>query len=323
MVFILVLASFGYLMFISTNASTEGVEKESSLIRKLISIPMITLGGIMILISICEMFLNIELLNRSEIMRIIGYSWLLGIVLLTWGIYILNFAKSSYPIWRKVLKGIGYFLVTISYYSILETYYTAMVCMPIAIIIGIILLNLDSKNKKEESDCTGNTEKVDNLDEVNFEAKTEGRSVWKRVIVTILLPIIFVLIMIGYKEDYYFDDCRIVFFIYLIYYLSLFIYYMIVIWGKDKLNGENILMMLFLKRINLFCNISDKYQVKTLLIKTMLPTLVCSICLPIIALMLDGYDIETLKLFCVSLPFALWTFSLSYLYAKDWLQKKV
>lgn len=235
---------------------------------------------------------------------------LTGFTLLAWGFYAMFYRKSNIPLWKKIMKVLAYIILTLTYFNISDYHYEyveersimAYLLLSIHIIAIVFLLMISNSGKKKEL-------KEDNVHKTSslLFSKTTLLKLAGSIVITMIL--FFVATLASFPKN----EAFVLF--YIPYFVSLEIYYMYIIWKRNNIKGEDILLLPFLKKLGIYNKISDEYVLKKKLLQSILPILLISIVSPIV----NTIILEFSAIWVLSFPIIAWIVFFIYTYSLDWL----
>lgn len=127
-------------------------------------------------------------------------------------------------------------------------------------------------------------------------------------------------ICVQMEELYYELNCL----FYCPFYLIIGVYYLYLIWRKEEVQSEDILLYPLLKKIGVYSDISDLYLLRKTLLFTTVPLLLATIIISLLVVSIDSISPEdygevSIGSFILSLPVIAWILFFVYIYGKKWL----
>lgn len=269
-----------------------------------------------------------ELKKKVETEEIIraGYEnmmttcFILGFIVLGWGLYLKNFMKSSRPDWKKVGKVCVYILATFAY-LVMDTMigFTISVAILLLLIYGV----KSAIESRREDNMEREVKKDVPIKGITAESTSNGsyKGLFIKLLGSVGLCLLFCALVVMILETRFGgdNDCVWLVIIYILYYLAIDVYYLNLIWRRRKVQGEDVLLLPFLNKLNIYKVSPDRYTQRKKLIQSILPILVISVLSPIVALIFDGYRSYGLAAFTLFLPFIAWIIFFIYAYSSTWL----
>ncbi|MCH5328803.1 MAG: hypothetical protein J1E02_07260 [Coprobacter sp.] len=255
--------------------------------------------------------IQLYLYYANSIIHLSPYALVVDIALIA---YLLAFKPSNTTIGKKILKIIGYTLVfvainalqkvrtkTISYYypySSEEIDWGMFVFICIIMFVGVICIRIGGKSKKYAPNDTSMVKKhtpVKNINKEKTNIKRKKTSI-KRILINIALSlsllayVCFSLLFMA--EEEVLTVCGVIFYIPCC--GIIVIYYLWLIWNKEKITGAQILLLPLLQKVNKFKAYRDNPKDKKELVKTIMPFLLSMVICPMLTTILfisfSGYN---------------------------------
>lgn len=199
---------------------------------------------------------------------------------------------------------------------------------------GLICLKIGRylENKYKANEVEGTEEKV-RIAKVNEEKNIEANkhhyqekfnygSVWVKIGISLLI-VAFCLIVAGcvHGQEYYVNA-----FFYWPFYIIVMCYYLGVIWSKEKVTGERILMLPLLNKMGIYNDLKSAYDIRRKLVYNFAPILVLTITISSIVIVSyayinDEYEI-TIGSVVLSIPVFLWQLFFLFAYGSKWISSK-
>lgn len=113
--------------------------------------------------------------------------------------------------------------------------------------------------------------------------------------------------------------------IYFPYYAILGFYYLYLTWRKKEVQGEDVFLYPLLRKIGLFKDVANKYIVRKILLKTVIPLLFVTALTPLLVLMMgdpdydEGETMRTVGELFLCIPVILWIVFFIYAYGRKWI----
>lgn len=176
----------------------------------------------------------------------------------------------------------------------------------------------------EEKVCIAkvNEEKNIEANKHHYQEKINYGSVWVKIGISLLI-VAFCLIVAGcvHGQGYYVNA-----FFYRPFYIIVMCYYLGVIWSKEKVTGERILMLPLLNKIGIYNDLKSAYDIRRKLVYNFAPILVLTITISSIVIVSyayinDEYEI-TIGSVALSIPVFLWQLFFLFAYSANWVKKK-
>lgn len=263
---------------------------------------------------------------RAGYVNMMSTCFILGFIILGWGLYLKSFMKSPRPMWKKVGKAFTYVLATFAYLFI-DTMIVFTICTTIFLMFVYVINSAINSNNEEKAIGKAEEKTITNIEpevgityKYDLASKSSSSMSFKTFLIRLLSSIaltamlcILLLVMSEEIEVFYLLG------IYIFYYLAYDIYYIYLIWRKREVKGEDVLLLPLLNRLGIYKSISDKGMQKRKLLKSMLPILIVSVISPILFYIFDENRLNTLAAFSFFLPFIAWGVFLIYAYTSKWL----
>ncbi|CAK7079839.1 MAG: hypothetical protein PARBA_03367 [Parabacteroides sp.] len=199
------------------------------------------------------------------------------------------------------------------------------------VIFGCCFLVFISSRKKEEKVKTS-----DSVSEMSIDIPNESLCVKQDVVhrttvkklfkITKKLLLSFIIIVYsciicGQMKDLYYE-LNLLF--YCLFYLVVGVYYLYLVWKKEKVQSEDILLYPLLKKIGIYSNISDCYLLRKSLLFSVVPLLLVTVSMSLLVVSIDSISPEdygevSIGSFILSLPVIAWIVFFVYVYGKKWL----
>lgn len=199
------------------------------------------------------------------------------------------------------------------------------------VIFGCCFLVFISSRKKEEKVKTS-----DSVSEMSIDIPNESLCIKQDVVhrttvkklfkITKKLLLSFIIIVYSciicrqMKDLYY--ELNLLF--YCLFYLVVGVYYLYLVWKREKVQSEDILLYPLLKKIGIYSNISDYYLLRKLLLFSVVPLLLVTVLISLLVVSIDSISPEdygevSIGSFILSLPVIAWIVFFVYVYGKKWL----
>lgn len=113
--------------------------------------------------------------------------------------------------------------------------------------------------------------------------------------------------------------------IYFTYYVILGFHYLYLTWRKKGVQGEDVFLYPLLKKIRLLKNETNKYIVRKILLKTVIPLLVVTLLTPLLVLLMgepnydEGETKQAVGELFLCIPLILWIVFFIYAYGRKWI----
>lgn len=202
--------------------------------------------------------------------------------------YLIMFSPSDISMGKKTLKVIGYSIILISinalgnvitefysvdYRPIRETNWAVFIVISAVLFTGLVLTMIGNKISKQETTINNN--------ELKYILSTITKIVMKYILsFVILIYIFFSLWFIHEGNGNSLSLCGL--FFYIPCFSVIVFYYLYLIWSKNKITGDKVLLLPLLQKINLFRSYSNSRSDRIVLAKTTLPFLLSLIIFPIL-----------------------------------------
>ena len=160
--------------------------------------------------------------------------------------------------------------------------------------------------------------KQDSILKINTKKKLW--KVGKKLLLSLVIIGGGIAICVQMEELYYELNCL----FYCPFYLIIGVYYLYLIWRKEEVQSEDILLYPLLKKIGVYSDISDLYLLRKTLLFTTVPLLLATIIISLLVVSIDSISPEdygevSIGSFILSLPVIAWILFFVYIYGKKWL----
>lgn len=242
-----------------------------------------------------------------------------SILMFGWAVYIFKSGPLRLKKWKRIVKSILYFL---SSFMLLGSSSSDPIAEVVAMVLTFVLfftiLLIDvQKNKKQQENEPIKGQVIFHSPQVPF-CKIMGKYAVK-ICVTLAMACFFIVCSDVFTHC---DGMILLAFFYFPWFVIAFVYYTYLLWSKESVTGEKILLLPLLQKISLFQNYSaDSIPMKKDLIKTVLPFLLTSIICPLVSIFCNDRqrdDYTFSALLCAIAPILL-VINLVKSYSNKWL----
>lgn len=356
---IVFIASIFFYVGLNANHSFK-LNNDTVLWRRIVGWSLIIIGALSFLVNCIIQIITEGDLDFTSYSFAMG--WVLSFPFIIWGIYTLTSSKAEAPIWKRIILGIIYSVMTFFMMGTANVNFNiASISFIIVMINSLISLGMNYKPERFKSKETKNTQKeiVENSNQ-NILDKSDYSSIYKphlnylkkdrkkpddiftrldnysEKMVNKLLHNIFknfgkIIGSVLIPGFFFFCILNCLNYemwgwniFYFPYYITLIIYFEKLLWKKRKQIGDFLLVPL-LQKMDLFMNELTTKD-KKIIIVTILPSLLLSCILPSIGTLIVGvshyYYDSGLIHFLLIVPVILWIISLAINYSYEWIKKE-
>ncbi len=287
---------------------------------------------LLVLFALADMTLAVCItLKVQDTYNEFGYSFeffkkyaLTSILMFGWAMYIFKSGPLRSKIWKRAVKSVLYFLSSFMLLGSSSSDPTAgVMAMVITLILFFTILLIDvtrkNKRKNKQIESSKDREEYDVLhSKQSFELKVIAKYVVK-VLLTLVMVCFFIVsynLMDEYQWSFFLS------FFYAPWFIVLFVYYTSLVWSKNTITGEKVLLLPLLQKMNLFKEYSNSITMKRELIKTILPFLITSTLCPFVATLIywscNDRNLDIYVLLLIIAPILL-IINLTKAYSQKWL----